>query len=783
MTRERDQVRLATELALAGVTAAAVVGMHRLFADGSFRGPLLLQVALAHLCVAVLRHLRVRLALAGLITLGAGLVAITVTQFLDTAWVVLPSPETFSAIQNDVDGAWSVFQQVQAPAPVEPGFVVTTSIAVWVIAFIADWGAFRTGVSFEALLPPATLFLFAAVLGGEGGRAFGAALFVAAAMVFVLLHRTWRQNRVGAWAMIQQRRGRWSAVGAGTTLTCIAVVVAGLVGPLLPGADSPGIIPWQDIGNEDETRIVVSPLVDIRTRMVQQPDVQVFSVRSNDPNGTYWRLTALDDFTGEIWRSSYETDDADGELPSTLAETGVQTATVTQQIQIQALAQIWLPAAYEPAAVEAEGADVDYDEASSTLIVDRDTESSDGLEYQVTSLVPTWTADQLRAAPDTYPEELFERYTRLPEGFSQRVVDEAVRLTDSASTPYDKAIALQTYLREEFEYDLNAPAGHDGNAIESFLFDTQRGYCEQFAGTFAAMMRAIGIPSRVVVGFTKGDPDPNEPGLFSVKGKHAHAWVELYFPEYGWVTFDPTPTRGIPGGEPWLNIPEGQVDTNPSGNDTSTTPPTTPATGPGSGNGGGDPSTGNVEVNQGGGGSSEQQQANEKDEGLWSSFVDFLLGWWLRLGIAAAVYAVTVPSGIAAERRLRRARARHPADRVRLAWQEVDEELTTTGLRLDPSLTVAERAVMMRRALPEMAPNIELLARAMEQVAYAETPPSSHQLELVDQGAALITAAAKARRPRWRRILSYLDARRLLPRRRIDDSKPQSDPVPASSPA
>ena len=119
----------------------------------------------------------------------------------------------------------------------EPGFVAATTLTVWVIAFVTDWGAFRNGGSFEALLPPTTLFLFAAVLGGEGDRpAAAAGLFVAAAMLFLLLHRTWRQEGTATWAAWHNDRSRWSLVASGGALACVAVVAGALVGPNLPGA-------------------------------------------------------------------------------------------------------------------------------------------------------------------------------------------------------------------------------------------------------------------------------------------------------------------------------------------------------------------------------------------------------------------------------------------------------------------------------------------------------------------------------------------------------------------
>src|SRR5207247_4388853 len=117
----------------------------------------------------------------------------------------------------------------------------------------------------------------------------------------------------------------------------------------------------------------------------------------------------------------------------------------------------------------------------------------------------------------------------------------ANRVTASATTPYTKAKALQDYLRNNFRYDLNVPAGHGDDALQRFLFVTKRGYCEQFAGAYAAMARAVNLPSRVAVGFTTGDLTPD--GSYSVRGYHGHAWPEVFLTGYGWVAFEPTPGR------------------------------------------------------------------------------------------------------------------------------------------------------------------------------------------------------------------------------------------------
>ena len=184
---------------------------------------------------------------------------------------------------------------------------------MWVIAFLADWAAFRLSAAFEALLPATTLFVFAAALGGETSPVASAALFAAAALMFLLLRRTAIQERTSRWAGGYRHHGRWSLVATGVALSGLAVVVGAIAGPLLPGADAQAVVPLQGINEDEPTRQVPSPIVSLQTRLVEQSDVQVFSVRSE--RSSYWRLTSLDEFDGEIWRSSYSTDEADGELP------------------------------------------------------------------------------------------------------------------------------------------------------------------------------------------------------------------------------------------------------------------------------------------------------------------------------------------------------------------------------------------------------------------------------------------------------------------------------------
>lgn len=160
------------------------------------------------------------------------------------------------------------------------------------------------------------------------------------------------------------------------------------------------------------------------------------------------------------------------------------------------------------------------------------------------------TIDDLRTAGTTYPGWL-NRYKTLPPNGEYRDKSVQNRIRDLAQTivtatgatnPYDKASAIEAYLRsDKFHYSLQvsqAPGGRD--PIEDFLFYSNTGYCEYFATAMGDMLRSLGIPTRLVNGYGPGSPDPAANGVYIVRGEDAHTWVEVYFPTYGWIPFEPT---------------------------------------------------------------------------------------------------------------------------------------------------------------------------------------------------------------------------------------------------
>jgi len=169
-----------------------------------------------------------------------------------------------------------------------------------------------------------------------------------------------------------------------------------------------------------------------------------------------------------------------------------------------------------------------------------------GETYQVDALIHNPHIEELRAAGSEYPQWITEQYLQLPTDFSPRIQALAVEITAEQETSYDKTVAITRYLREHIEYSDTLPvAPQRADLLEWVLFEYKKGYCVYYATAEVMMLRSIGIPARIAVGFTQGEEvnvgEIEEVSLtYRVLKKNAHAWPEVYFPEIGWVEFEPT---------------------------------------------------------------------------------------------------------------------------------------------------------------------------------------------------------------------------------------------------
>ncbi len=290
--------------------------------------------------------------------------------------------------------------------------------------------------------------------------------------------------------------------------------------------------------------------VDLRARG-ELSDTIVMRVRASQ--AALWRGQVYDTFDGTRWTASDQTtevlplsDDATSFALPTASET--ETATVptrrvvqTFYVQTQQPNVVFGAATPERVFFPANGLRVDrYGSIRSPILLDP------GLVYSVVSNVPAVGVDQLRAAVGD-PVGL-ESYLQLPADLPARDGQLARRITSGLDTTYEKAAAVEAWLRANTRYDLGVPTEPPGvDAVDHFLFDTRRGFCEHIASAMVVLLRASGVPARFVVGFGPGERNPLT-GYFDVRESDAHAWVEVFYPGIGWIPADPT--FGVPNANP-----------------------------------------------------------------------------------------------------------------------------------------------------------------------------------------------------------------------------------------
>jgi transglutaminase-like putative cysteine protease len=179
--------------------------------------------------------------------------------------------------------------------------------------------------------------------------------------------------------------------------------------------------------------------------------------------------------------------------------------------------------------------------------------TTEAVTYRADSYIPVVTEEELRSASTDYPEWLLDRYLRLPEELPERVKSLARDLTATQPTPYDRAKAIESYLRE-FPYTLNVPQpGLQEDIADFFLFELQKGYCDYYATSMVVLARSAGLPARMVIGYITGTYDSTN-ARYIVTEADAHAWPEIYFPGYGWIEFEPT------GGRPAIERAESEEE-------------------------------------------------------------------------------------------------------------------------------------------------------------------------------------------------------------------------------
>lgn len=266
----------------------------------------------------------------------------------------------------------------------------------------------------------------------------------------------------------------------------------------------------------------------------------------------YWRSYSYDRYTGSGWQSSptVEVSYQPGQEITGVYSDSVEV--ITQEYRLGNAVRGTLFSAGPPVTLDHEAlvswrTVVEEGSNGGSRIVGMEdifAVTLDTILYQVRSQVSTATDDQLRTAEGVYPDWVGSRYLDLPDTVPQRVLDLAEEITRDQPTGYDQAKAIESFLRA-YPYTLELPAPPiDRDVADYFLFDLQTGYCDYYATAMVVLSRAMGMPSRVVVGYVGGQYD-EENDYYLVSEAEAHTWVEIYFNGYGWVPFEPTAARGL----------------------------------------------------------------------------------------------------------------------------------------------------------------------------------------------------------------------------------------------
>ncbi|MCD4672799.1 MAG: transglutaminase-like domain-containing protein [Anaerolineaceae bacterium] len=282
--------------------------------------------------------------------------------------------------------------------------------------------------------------------------------------------------------------------------------------------------------------------------------VELFQVQAsrNHPTGIpfYWKSQSYDRYVDDGWKNTvtkeHEIVPSEWPVRELSLEHRVE-IDLTYRIQAASLQTLYLPE--QPQSVSRPAIWVGDSAAENQvdiIAVKAEKALLSGETIKVETRLNDLTVAMLRQAGDDYPKWVLERYLSLPEDFPQSVADLAANLTSGAATPYDEVRVITAYLRNEISYENEIPVPpEDQNLIEWFLFTHKAGFCNYYATSEVLMLRSLGIPARMVVGFAQGEPDEEKANLYHIRMNDYHAWPEIYFPEIGWVQFEPTASQPV----------------------------------------------------------------------------------------------------------------------------------------------------------------------------------------------------------------------------------------------
>ncbi len=456
---------------------------------------------------------------------------------------VIPTRATFTELMSLGTNAVTSSLSSTVPTATTPGLILVTALGIGLVAFSVD--AYALTLSFPALagLPLLAMFLVPAVAipGGTAWPFFGAA-----AVGFLVLIAYSRADAVARWGTLRQGQvvspdgvlaRRLGAIALGTALLIPALVpMPGLTHSLFKGGPGKGA---STVARQSPAPSI-DPVINLAAFLNFPSNTPVFSYRTDATEPQYFRLSVLDTTGGEVWEplpSGIELEAnklPEGQVQPTAAPA---TTRVLGSGEINGLHELPAPDVTIAFTTSESGWYVDarhdtIESSGNSFTAQSYTVTSYANSPSIAALTSTKQAQTAALSPDARTADL-----RVPSDVTPGVVGLAHQIVSGSPNELVSALRLQNYFLNHFTYDSNYhPSTND--PLTDFLA-AKRGYCQQFATTFATMARILGFPTRVVVGFTPGTQGAS--GVWTVGVQDFHAWPEVYFPQAGWVRFEPTP--------------------------------------------------------------------------------------------------------------------------------------------------------------------------------------------------------------------------------------------------
>lgn len=479
--------------------------------------------------------------LAPLAQLFAGFVVMNLLFAPHLTLGVIPTPGSTRDLWALLGDGLLDLQGQAAPALMLDALIAVTTLAVGLMTILVEFLVIR--LRRAALGGLALLVIYLVPVATLIGS-ISLVSFIGPALGYLLLLYADGRDGLARWGRSVTAEGHRSLPGLVTAAQVgVGAVGLGLLLPLIIPTWPEGLLGQQFGGGSGSgPGTSLSPLARLQGELTLPETRELLRVETNVDDPFYLRSLALDTYGADGWslanldsRVEVAGDGLLARLP------GPQILrSITADVTVLQHDDRFLPVFASPLSVDVPG-DWRFDESSATIFSREDTTA--GLTYSFRAQQPQPTRGQLSRAPDLDPNNPLQvDFTALPTSLDPSVAALVSSLITEANagSPYERALAISNYLTDSangFIYSLSTEPGTSGDDLVNFL-QNKRGYCEQYAAAMAVMLRAAGVPARVVLGYTPGTLDN---GAWTVTTDDAHAWVEAYFSGLGWMPFDPTP--------------------------------------------------------------------------------------------------------------------------------------------------------------------------------------------------------------------------------------------------